>query len=74
MKRSMIRGFRLRAARCRITSVSEVDWVMAPSRTSSRRIERALVRLPLWATARPPPASSAKSGCTLRRMVPPVVE
>ena len=33
-----------------------------------------LVRLPLWATAKPPAASSAKSGWTLRRMVSPVVE
>ncbi len=33
-----------------------------------------LVRLPLWPTAKPPPSSSANSGCTLRRMVSPVVE
>ena len=57
-----------------MTSVSEVDWKMAPDETSSRRSVRALVRLPLWATAKPPVSRSANSGCTLRRMVPPVVE
>ena len=35
---------------------------------------RPLVRLPLWPMAKPPPSSSANSGCTLRRMVSPVVE
>ena len=33
-----------------MTSVSEVDWQMAPEEISSRRSVRALVRLPLWAT------------------------
>ena len=33
---------------------------------------RALVRLPLWATAQPPMASSAKSGCTSRIWVSPL--
>ncbi len=32
------------------------------------------VRLPLCAIAKPPTESSAKSGCTFRRMVSPVVE
>ena len=67
-------AFRERATRWRITSVSEVDWQMAPSRMRSRRSVRPLVRLPLWATAKPPPSSSANSGWTLRRMVSPVVE
>ena len=33
-----------------MTSVSEVDWQMAPEEMSSRRSVSALVRLPLWAT------------------------
>ena len=33
-----------------MTSVSEVDWQMAPDEISSRRSVSALVRLPLWAT------------------------
>ena len=65
---------RERATRCRITSVSLVDCMIAPSRTSWRRSVRPLVRLPLWPTAKPPPSSSQNSGCTLRRMVSPVVE
>ena len=69
------RGFlRLRATRWTITSVSVVDWQIAPSRIRLRRRVRPLVRLPLWATAKPPPSSSAKSGCTLRSTVSPVVE
>src|SRR5580693_541852 len=63
-----------RATRCRMTSVSVVDCIMAPSRTSWRRSVRPLVRLPLCPTAKPPALSSANSGCTLRRMVSPVVE
>ena len=39
-----------------------------------RRSVMPLVRLPLWPMAKPPPSSSANSGCTLRRMVSPVVE
>jgi hypothetical protein len=57
-----------------MTSVSVVDWQMAPSRMRLRRSVRPFVRLPLWATAKPPPSSSAKRGCTLRRTVSPVVE
>ena len=48
MKRSMNRLRLHCATRCRITSVSVVDCIMAPLRTSSRRSVRALVRLPLW--------------------------
>lgn len=70
----MIRGRRLCAIRWRITSVSEVDWQMAPAFTSSRRSVSALVKFPLWATASPPASSSANSGWTFRRMVSPVVE
>ena len=33
-----------------MTSVSEVDWQMAPEEMRSRRSVSALVRLPLWAT------------------------
>ena len=74
MKRSMKRLRLDWATRCRITSVSVVDCIMAPLRTSSRRSVNPLVRLPLWPTAKPPALSSANSGCTLRRMVAPVVE
>ncbi len=49
-----------------MTSVSEVDWQMAPVEMRSWRRVRALVRLPLWATAKPPVSMSANSGCTLR--------
>ena len=62
------------ATRCRMTSVSVVDCIMAPLRTSSRRSVSPLVRLPLWPTAKPPALSSANNGCTLRRIVSPVVE
>ena len=54
MKRSTKRSRGERATRCRMTSVSEVDWQIAPLRISSRRSVRPLVRLPLWATAKPP--------------------
>ena len=48
MKRSTKRLRCERATRCRITSVSVVDCMIAPSRTSWRRSVRPLVRLPLW--------------------------
>ena len=54
MKRSMKRLRLDCATRCRITSVSVVDCIMAPLRTSSRRKVSPLVRLPLWPTAKPP--------------------
>ena len=57
-----------------ITSVSLVDWKIEPRRMSSPRSRIALEMLPLCATAKPPEASSAKSGCTLRSAVSPVVE
>ena len=57
-----------------MTSVSEVDWQMAPEEMRSWRSVSALVRLPLWATAKPPVSRSANSGCTLRRTASPVVE
>ena len=47
---------------CRNTSVSDVDWKIAPSLTNCSRMARALVRLPLWAMAKPPEDKSAKSG------------
>ena len=40
----------------------------------SRRKVSALVRLPLWASAKPPESSSANKGWTLRKIVSPVVE
>ncbi len=57
-----------------MVSVSLVDWKIEPRRTSSRRKVIALEILPLWATAKPPEESSAKSGWTLRIAVSPVVE
>ena len=42
-----------------MTSVSLVDWKIEPRRLSVRRSFIALDRLPLWATANPPSASSA---------------
>ena len=54
MKRSTKRLRLLRATRCRITSVSVVDCIMAPSATSWRRNASPLVRLPLWPMAKPP--------------------
>ena len=57
-----------------ITSVSLVDWKIEPRRLSVRRSFIAFDRLPLCATAKPPSASSANSGWTLRSAVSPVVE
>ena len=73
MKRELRSRSRLVAIRCRIVSVSEVDEKIAPSFCRARCTVMALVRLPLWAIASPPSASSAKKGCTLRRPAPPVV-
>src|ERR1700757_2898467 len=63
MKRSM-KWLRLDCAtRCRITSVSVVDCIMAPPRISSRRSKRPLVRLALW------PAGEAPGGeCRKQRL------
>ena len=57
-----------------MTSVSLVDWKIEPRRLSVRRSFIAFERLPLCATAKPPSASSANSGWTLRSAVSPVVE
>ena len=43
-----------------MTSVSEFDWKIAPSRSSSLRSASALVRLPLWAIAIGPRAVFAR--------------
>ena len=51
-----------------ITSVSVVDWNREPRAHQLLAQREALVRLPLWASARPPNAKSAKSGWTLRSM------
>ena len=63
-----------RARRCRITSVSEFDWKIAPSRSISRRSVSAFVRLPLWAIAIGPRAVVAVIGCAFRRFELPAVE
>ena len=49
-------------------------WAEIKSIAILYALVRPLVRLPLCAIARPPADSSAKSGCTLRRIVSPVVE
>ena len=74
MKRELKSRSRLVATRCRIVSVSEVEEKIAPAFWSWRCSVMALVMLPLCATAIPPSASSANSGWTLRRPLPPVVE
>ena len=61
-------------SRWMMTSVSEVDWKIAPLLTRSRLRCIALEMLPLCAMAKPPRARSANSGWTLRRPEPPVVE
>jgi len=45
-----------------ITSVSEVDWKIAPLLTRSRFKVIAFEMLPLCAIENPPPARSANSG------------
>ncbi len=62
------------ATRWMMTSVSEVDWKIEPRRLSVRRSFIALEMLPLCATAKPPSASSANNGWTLRIALEPVVE
>ena len=57
-----------------MTSVSLVDWKIEPRRLSVRRSFIAFEILPLCATAKPPSASSANNGWTLRSAVSPVVE
>ncbi|MNL28839.1 hypothetical protein D3C87_1505030 [compost metagenome] len=74
MKRSVLEEWRERAIRCSTTSLSEVDWQMAPVAMIWRRSVRPLVKLPLWAMAIPPTSSSANRGCTLRSATSPVVE
>ena len=76
MRSAMVR-WKPRAIRCTTASVSEEELNTDPRSISSRRIERALVRLPLWASAIEPMARSARNGCTSRRAVaplPPAVE
>ena len=73
MKRELVSRSLLVATRCMIVSVSDVDEKIEPSFCSRRCTVMALVMLPLWATASPPSASSAKKGCTLRKPEPPVV-
>ena len=63
-----------RASRCRMTSVSEFDWKIAPSRSISLRSASAFVRLPLWAIAIGPRAVLAVIGCALRMFDEPAVE
>ncbi len=61
-----------RAIRWMMHSVSEPDWKIEPCWISSSRKLSAFVRLPLWAMAQPPMASSANSGCTSRIWVLPL--
>ncbi len=73
ISRSTTVEYRLMAIRWMNTSLSVVLWNRQPRRTSWWCSACALVRLPLCATAKPPNSKSAYSGCTLRRMVSPVV-
>ena len=57
-----------------MTSVSEVDWKIEPRAVEFARSRIAFEMLPLWASAKPPEASSANRGWTLRSAVSPVVE
>ena len=57
-----------------MTSVSELDWKIAPVRSISLRSVSALVRLPLWAMAIGPRANVAVIGWALRRFEEPAVE
>jgi hypothetical protein len=57
-----------------ITSVSEVDWNTAPSRSRLRRSSSALTRLPLCPMATGPMRGLALMGWALRRFDEPVVE
>ena len=57
-----------------MTSVSECDWKMAPSRSMSVRRVSAFVRLPLWAMAMGPRAVLAVIGWAFRAFDPPAVE
>ena len=57
-----------------MTSVSDVDWKMAPSCSISRRSASALVRLPLWAIAMGPRAVVAVIGWAFFRFELPAVE
>ena len=44
-------------------SVSDDDWNRLPVSTSDDRRRAALVRLPLWARAKPPKANTDEKGC-----------
>ena len=74
MKREIVFPFFDLATSCKMASVSEVDWKIAPAFTSSSLKLKPLVKFPLWAIAKPPTAKSANNGWTFLRTVPPVVE
>src|SRR5881397_1291434 len=63
-----------RASRCRMTSVSDVDWKIAPSRSMSLRRASAFVRLPLCAIEIGPRAVLAVIGWAFFRFDEPAVE
>jgi hypothetical protein len=63
-----------RATRCRITSESDVVVNIAPDRSRSARICRALTRFPLWASASGPRPVANTIGWALIRSEAPAVE
>ena len=73
-KRSITPSFLDRAISCRNTSVSDVDWKIAPLFTNSFLKVRAFVKFPLCAIANPPTERSANKGWTFLRAGSPVVE
>ena len=60
--------------RWRITSVSDVDWKMAPSASSSARSASALTRLPLCPSAIGAREIEALMGWAFRSVEEPAVE
>ena len=57
-----------------MTSVSEVDWKIAPWRTSSSRSSLALTRLPLWPIPNGPCEQSTSIGWAFSMRLDPAVE
>ncbi len=57
-----------------MTSVSIVDWKIAPPCSSSWRMSTALTRLPLWATAIDPKPVSTTNGWAFLISLDPAVE
>ena len=74
MMRSIGEAAREAAIRCRMTSVSTVDWKIEPPASSVVRRCSALIRLPLCAIASEPWVYLASRGCAFLSTVEPAVE